>query len=234
MATPRPPHMRFRAELRGEVIDALLPSSRTGSSADGPSPRTRTSASSSPRGCSRSTARPSPRALRTRACNQSVARWRVQRNQEGRMSTTTEVPIADVSAEPDRVRAFPLGNYDRKPMRVISYEWVVREEANGDEDHRRPLVRPHARGLLRAGRQRAPRAGRRDRVVADEQRAAAERALRALQQARVRGVRRAQARRVPRAGRRRPVRRTSCAASTRPAAERTSATCGVRATARRT
>ena len=47
------------------------------------------------------------------------------------MSTTTEVPIADVSAEPDRVRAFPLGNYDRKPMRVISYEWVVREEANG-------------------------------------------------------------------------------------------------------
>ena len=47
------------------------------------------------------------------------------------MSTTTEVPIADVSAEPDRVRAFPLGNYDRKPQRIISYEWVVREEANG-------------------------------------------------------------------------------------------------------
>ena len=97
-------------------------------------------------------------------------------------------------------------------------------------DHRRPLLRPHARGLLRADRQQAPAAGRRDRVVADEQRAAPERALRALQQAR--GSRRSPRASWPNCASRPPPAGspTSCAASTRPAAERTSATCGVRAT----
>ncbi len=119
-------------------------------------------------------------------------------------------------------------------MRVISYEWVVREEANGDKivvD----LSCGHTRGRYYALSATSASEPDGDRlvVVADERRAAAERAVRALQQARVRGVRRAQARRC--ASRPPPaVRRASCAANTRPAAERTSATCGVRAIARRT
>ena len=39
MGTPRPPHMRFRAELRGEVIDTLVPVLANWlEQADGPEP----------------------------------------------------------------------------------------------------------------------------------------------------------------------------------------------------
>lgn len=46
--------------------------------------------------------------------------------------STAAPAVADVTAEP-KIRAFPLGSYDGKPQRSISYEWLVREDANGDK-----------------------------------------------------------------------------------------------------
>ena len=137
------------------------------------------------------------------------------------MSTTTEVPIADVSAEPDRVRAFPLGNYDRKPMRVIKYEWVVREDANGDEiivD----LYCGHTRGgyYARIGNERQQPDGVTVSSPMSSERLPSERCAR-YNKREVRGVRRAQAGRTARAGRRRPVRRLPARrARARPLSER--------------
>jgi hypothetical protein len=56
----------------------------------------------------------------------------VQRTKEAALTATVDVPHADVTAEPEREKRFPLGNYDRKPQRRIEREWLVRD----DGDHR--------------------------------------------------------------------------------------------------